>query len=80
MSQPASNDDFGNGGGVRAVWDQQATNVAGYTNLDGYPIQLFRRDLPSGAITPIPPATRDPLSSALTRNTVPTTDTVMSLV
>ena len=43
-----------NSGGVRSFFDQFAASAAGFT--DGYPVQLFFRDLPSGAITPIPAA------------------------
>ena len=46
-------------GNVRSFWDQQSVDFSSYT--DGHPRQIFFRDLPSGAITPIP-ATKEVLS------------------
>lgn len=41
-----------NDGTIRAFWDQYTNDAGGYE--DNYPVQLFRRDLPSGIIIPIP--------------------------
>ena len=41
-------------GGIRAFWDQN-TEPGTLPYTDSYPTQLFRRDLPGGAILPISP-------------------------
>jgi len=46
-------------GTARVFWDQSANTIDSYTN--SYDTQIFRRDLPSGAITPLP-AAQDPQS------------------
>lgn len=77
----------GSSGSIRSFWDQFAGAQGG---PDTYPVQLFFRDLPAGAITPIPPTkdTRtlcgpcvptaafraDPVNTATGNFTLPETD------